>query len=493
MPPIDRAEFRENFIFPPADNWGYPITDPNLAIDDRGYPIYPNGYVPPHLAQTARPPTTAAVQGAAAGQAHRHGQGGHTNAINRSRPGQGGNDNIPQVYRVAMNRLEWPDPAQPLTVRDTVPPELVEQGGSNSPIFHGPWRLTYSTARLSQGISIFAWSDPSENQMPTTFIQGISWYQGYRGEWIAFDSRNGHVRLDIEARRLSDRLRRQAIGAPDRIHIPPVVMGFPAGNPPFQAFSTFGVVPRDRDPHIQWHRLGNYFRAWRPAEMAYDDRVQPNLDTALVSALENQHAAWRARVAENAAAARNNVRRQEDHGRHVNPTIDLTMNETTIPAHPARSQAQIPSGNTAAEPSSIQHQHLRRAQAPPPPDNQAAMQTGNPLGSARRARSLSLGGPNPQQEELLMLAGEWEKRRRRQAKRRLLPRQNAETEARRQMVQGPPAAERQSIEVQHSLERQRQQDEEERRQTMLAIPSEMEEIQRRTNEARKRLRSRSPE
>ncbi|KAL8628505.1 hypothetical protein Q9189_005780 [Teloschistes chrysophthalmus] len=481
MPPIGREAFRENFVFPPADDWGYPITDPNLDIDDRGYPIYPHGYVTPQLAQMARPPSTAAAaQGGAAGQVNRHRQGGQTNATNRSQPGQGGNDNIPQVYRVSMTRLRWPDPAQPLTIGNRMPLELVEQ------------------ARLSQGISIFAWSDPSENEMPTTFIQGVSWYQGYRGEWIAFDSRNGYVRLDIEPRRLSDRLRRQAVSTPDQLPIPePIVMGFPATNPPFQSFDRFGIVPRDRDPRIQWHRFGNYFRAWCPAEMAYDDRVQPNLDTVIVDILENNfqryYAARRANIAQNLAAIQGTVRLQGNHSRHVNPTIDLTLKETTESAHTARSQAQTPSGNTPATPSSSQSQHLHRAQAPPPPDQQPAVRTGNPRGSTRRARSLSLGGANPQLDELLMPAGKWEKLRRRQAERRLLSRQDPEVERRKQLVQEHPEAQRQLLEARHSLQVQRRQEEEERRRTMLAIPSEMEETQRRTNEARKRLRSRSPE
>ncbi|KAL8764533.1 MAG: hypothetical protein Q9194_007000 [Teloschistes cf. exilis] len=533
MPPTDRESFRENFVFPPADDWGYPVTDPNLNIDDRGYPIYPAGYVPPHLAQTTRPPITApitapttapitanitaAVQGSAAEQIKRRRQGTQTNPGNRSRHGQGGNDNIPQVYRITMNRLEWPDPTQALSGRDRVPAELVQQGGSNSSIIHGPLRLIRYIARRYQGMTIFVWSDPSENEMPTTLIEGISWYQGYRGEWIAFDSRSGHVRLDIEARRPHDPLRRQAIGAPDRGAIPePIVMGFPATNPPFQTFNTFGVVPRDRDPRIQWHRLGNYFRAWRPAEMMYDDRVQPNLDTALVSVLERHHAAWAARIAPGAAATQATPRAPNAGSRNVIPTIDLTLTAATdtqhnpdphgtsqpgstktgvvassISAPPASSQAQTPSGNTPAEPSRSQDQHLRRAQAPPPPDLQPAMRTENPRGSTRRARSLSLGDVNPE-NELLMPVGEWQMRQRRQEARHRIARRIPDPEQRR-LAMRISEADRKEVEANRTLDIQRQQHMEERRRRMLETPTEVEKVPRRPDEARKRRRSHSPE
>ncbi|KAL8689630.1 MAG: hypothetical protein Q9218_004743 [Villophora microphyllina] len=44
VPSIKRQRIdRSNFVYPPADKWGYPITDPTLDIDECGYPIVPDG------------------------------------------------------------------------------------------------------------------------------------------------------------------------------------------------------------------------------------------------------------------------------------------------------------------------------------------------------------------------------------------------------------------------------------------------------------------
>ncbi|KAI4251510.1 MAG: hypothetical protein LQ352_004801 [Teloschistes flavicans] len=361
MHPADRESFRQNFAFPPADDWGYPVTDPNLDIDDRGYPVYPQGYVPPHLSQTARPPTNATVQGGTARQISGRQQGGQTNVGSQTRPRRRSNDNPIQVFRVGMNRLQWPTPSQPLTAWDRVPAELVDEGGPGSSIAHQRSRLILSIARRSRGITIFAWSDPSENEMPTTFIEGVSWYQGDRGEWIAFDSQNGRVRLDIEARRLNDHLRRQALGATGRGPIPePMVLGYPATNPPFQDFNRYRIIPRDRDPRIQWHRLGNYFRAWRPAEMIYDDHVQPDLDTTLVDTANAQIAARHARAAQTAAATEGTTRPQDNHSRDANQTLATTP--TAAPAQGPTAQGTDRPAGTQTSPS----HRTTTSMAPPP-------------------------------------------------------------------------------------------------------------------------------
>ncbi|KAL8667730.1 MAG: hypothetical protein Q9202_000585 [Teloschistes flavicans] len=487
MHPTDRESFRQNFSFPPADDWGYPVTDPNLDIDDRGYPVYPQGYVPPHLSHTARPPTNATVQGGTARQTSGRQQAGQTNVGSQTRPRRRSNDNPIQVFRVGMNRLQWPTPSQPLTAWDRVPAELVDE------------------ARRSRGITIFAWSDPSENEMPTTFIEGISWYQGDRGEWIAFDSQNGRVRLDIEARRLNDHVRRQTLGATARGPIPePMVLGYPATNPPFQDFNRYRIIPRDRDPRIQWHRLGNYFRAWRPAEMIYDDHVQPDLDTTLVDTANAQIAARHARAAQTAAATQDTARPQDNHSRDTNqplastPTAAPTQGPTAQGTHqPAATQTSLPHRTTTTSmappplptrPARTQAPHNHPPNTPQqpqpqarhnavpfptrqPPIRTAANPADPPPPPRRRARSLSpeITYPN----EWLISPHQMEERRVRKLERRRRQR------GRQQEEEGE------------------EEEEARRRKEKEAVPSvKKEESGRRASEAqgqKRRRRSRSPE
>ncbi|KAL8686724.1 MAG: hypothetical protein Q9218_006910 [Villophora microphyllina] len=201
----------------------------------------------------------------------------------------------PTITQVSMDWFPWP--TGPLTLEDRIPPRILEAARNHAPMV------------------VFAWSDPPNDQLPTAHVEGISWYQGPRRQWIAFDLHNGRVRPDIH---------------PTLGPIPePRPLGFPAMNPPFHLFVRHCIAPVDRNPHVQWHQVGNFFRAWRNAEMRYDDDVQPDLDMTLINRLQARR---RTLAAERDARAAQNP---ATNGHY----IDLT-HESDSPAQPGNPQGQ---------------------------------------------------------------------------------------------------------------------------------------------------------
>ncbi|KAL8706361.1 MAG: hypothetical protein Q9201_000569 [Fulgogasparrea decipioides] len=267
--------------WPPADEWGYPDITP--GDEDRWLSVRPtNPPAPARAPATASGHTSSPRHGSARGSTSTRGrsptQGSNSIQVRGSTrapgqiptPGDGPaprhtpaaqgyprsieTQNTPGIAHIPFQRFPWP--SGPLRPGDRVPEGFLQE------------------AQDYQDPVVFSWNAPSENQLPTNHAAHVAWYQGPRREWIAFDTRNGTVRLDIQPFSPTPSI---ATHPPTTNEPAFEFRGYGAESEAFMPFFRAGLIPYDRNLSIRWVLEGSFYRARRLSTGQPDHSVEPDL------------------------------------------------------------------------------------------------------------------------------------------------------------------------------------------------------------------------